>query len=142
MKCLKVEKPRCLSLKALDWEDNNLMRSFRDCGLSDGFMKVWQLNHACNINQENGEYSNKKERRRSATSGSLQKTALWPCGLMALWPCGKWLMANGLIGPAVHTVKKKSKDYSIQYYKEYINNISSKTFSSSQSSRTSKIINT
>ena len=26
--------------------------------------------------------------------GSLQKTALWPCG--------KWLMANGLIGPAVH----------------------------------------
>ena len=34
-------------------------------------------------------------------------------------------MANGLIGLAVHTCrevkkkKKKSKDYSIQYYKEY-----------------------
>lgn len=52
------------------------MRPFRDCGLADGFMKVWKVQFACNINQENGEYCNKKDRRKSASSVSTPATLL------------------------------------------------------------------
>ena len=82
MKFLKVDKPRCLSLEALDWEDNYVVRPLRDCGLADGFMKVWKQQFLGNINQQNGEYSCKNECRRSASSSNTP-TSLLPASKRA-----------------------------------------------------------
>lgn len=76
VKCLNTRKPRCLSLEALDWEDSQLMRPFRDCGLADGFMKVWKVQFACNINEENGVYSCRKDHKRQTTPASSPATLL------------------------------------------------------------------
>lgn len=74
MKFLNVEKPRCLSLKALDWEDSQVVRPFKDCGLADGFMKVWKLKFHGSINQQTGDYiytSNNGHRKAATTPTAL-----------------------------------------------------------------------
>ena len=57
MKCLDIDKPRALSLDALDWEDNQIVRCFRGCGLADGFVKIWKHQFLPNIDQVDGTYS-------------------------------------------------------------------------------------
>lgn len=80
VKCLEISKPRCLSLNALDWEDSQVVRPFKDCGLADGFMKVWKLKFQCNINQQTGEYNSKNGNRKASTS---TPTALLPASKRA-----------------------------------------------------------
>ena len=78
MKCLNADKPRCLSLKAMDWDDNEEVRAFRGCGQAHGFVNVWKQNFLPNIDQLTVRYScmdidvpNHRRRSNSSTPVSL-----------------------------------------------------------------------
>lgn len=93
MKCLLYDKPRSLSLKALNWNDNPLVRCFRGCGHSDGFMKVWKQNFVPVIDKVTGMYSTGfrdlnsppivgDKRRSSTPSSSTSSKSTTPTSLL------------------------------------------------------------